>query len=171
MILLIVLILQWRAPLSPSSLPILPHETSPSRQVWVPFNAVTQVILETDSVGTKFVRYLSRLDYFRRRDLVVALGVPKHVFWNLATLIAQNSAPHASAGETGAQAVAMRVDGDMAAFYGCGFISSQDTICDEAGRHYFRDCYIEGNIDIIWGNGQSLYEVLTTDFRIAPSFH
>ncbi|XP_024382487.1 putative pectinesterase 14 [Physcomitrium patens] len=70
----------------------------------------------------------------------------------------QNSAPHASAGETGAQAVAMRVDGDMAAFYGCGFISSQDTICDEAGRHYFRDCYIEGNIDIIWGNGQSLYE-------------
>ncbi|XP_024371027.1 probable pectinesterase 68 [Physcomitrium patens] len=70
----------------------------------------------------------------------------------------QNSAPHAVAGETGAQAVALRIAGDMAAFYGCGFISSQDTICDEEGRHYFRDCYVEGNIDIIWGNGQSLYE-------------
>lgn len=51
----------------------------------------------------------------------------------------------------------------MAAFYGCGFLSSQDTICDDAGRHYFRDCYVEGNIDIIWGNGQSLYEVRTTN--------
>lgn len=70
----------------------------------------------------------------------------------------QNSAPHAVAGETGAQAVALLIGGDMAAFYGCGFLSSQDTICDDAGRHYFRDCYVEGNIDIIWGNGQSLYE-------------
>ena len=72
----------------------------------------------------------------------------------------QNSAPYAEPGETGAQAVAARINGDMAAFYGCGFVSSQDTICDEGGRHYFRDCYIEGNIDIIWGNGQSLYKVL-----------
>ncbi|KAG0580736.1 hypothetical protein KC19_4G195100 [Ceratodon purpureus] len=70
----------------------------------------------------------------------------------------QNSAPYAIAGQTGAQAVALLVWGDMAAFYGCGFVSSQDTICDQNGRHYFRDCYVEGNIDIIWGNGQSLYE-------------
>jgi len=76
----------------------------------------------------------------------------------------QNSAPHAKAGESGAQAVAIVIGGDMAAFYGCGFVSSQDTICDEEGRHYFRDCYIEGNIDIIWGNGQSLYEVLTLSY-------
>ncbi|KAG0592482.1 hypothetical protein M758_1G249400 [Ceratodon purpureus] len=70
----------------------------------------------------------------------------------------KNSAPYAEPGDVGAQAVALRITGDMASFYGCGFVSSQDTICDEAGRHYFRDCYIEGNIDIIWGNGQSLYE-------------
>lgn len=75
----------------------------------------------------------------------------------------QNSAPYAMAGESGAQAVAILIGGDMAAFYSCGFVSSQDTICDESGRHYFRDCYIEGNIDIIWGNGQSLYEVTTID--------
>jgi len=81
----------------------------------------------------------------------------------------QNSAPHASGGETGAQAVALRITGDMAAFYGCGFVSSQDTICDETGRHYFRDCYVEGNIDTIWGNGQSLYKVL--DITIHGSFN
>ena len=74
----------------------------------------------------------------------------------------QNSAPHAIGGQAGAQAVALLIWGDMAAFYGCGFVSSQDTICDQYGRHYFRDCYVEGNIDIIWGNGQSLYEVLVT---------
>ena len=71
----------------------------------------------------------------------------------------QNSAPEASPGEIGAQAVAMRIAGDMAAFYGCGFVSSQDTLLDELGRHYFSDCYIVGNIDVIWGNGQSLYQV------------
>ncbi|KAL1194199.1 putative pectinesterase 10 [Cardamine amara subsp. amara] len=47
---------------------------------------------------------------------------------------------------------------DMAWFYGCNFISVQDTLADLLGRHYFRNCYIEGAIDFIWGNGQSIYQ-------------
>ncbi|KAF3335746.1 putative pectinesterase 14 [Carex littledalei] len=70
----------------------------------------------------------------------------------------QNTAPPASPGDEGGQAVALRIAGDQAAFYGCGFYGAQDTLLDEKGRHFFRECFIEGSIDFIWGNGRSLYE-------------
>lgn len=73
----------------------------------------------------------------------------------------QNTARAASPGEVGAQAVAMRVTGDQGAFYGCGFYGAQDTLNDDSGRHYFKDCFIQGSIDFIFGNARSLYEVLT----------
>ncbi|KAL1208667.1 putative pectinesterase 10 [Cardamine amara subsp. amara] len=47
---------------------------------------------------------------------------------------------------------------DKAWFYGCNFISVQDTLADYRGRHYFKNCYIEGAIDFIWGMGQSIYQ-------------
>lgn len=59
----------------------------------------------------------------------------------------------------GWQAAAFRISGDKAYFLGCGFYGAQDTLCDDAGRHYFEDCYVEGSIDFIFGNGRSLYKV------------
>ncbi|KAK4583023.1 hypothetical protein RGQ29_025978 [Quercus rubra] len=70
----------------------------------------------------------------------------------------ENTAPPPFPGMVGAQAVALRIAGDMAAFYGCGFYGAQDTLYDESGRHYFRECFIQGSIDFIFGNGRSLYE-------------
>lgn len=61
-------------------------------------------------------------------------------------------------GNTREQAVAVLVAGDKSSFYNCRFISIQDTLCDEMGRHYIKDCYI----DFIWGIGQSIYEVLSS---------
>nr|XP_011466177.1 PREDICTED: probable pectinesterase 29 [Fragaria vesca subsp. vesca] len=55
-------------------------------------------------------------------------------------------------------APAAAIAGDKASFYQCGFISLQDTLSDARGRHYFYDSYVEGAIDFIWGNGQSMYE-------------
>ncbi|KAJ4705646.1 Pectinesterase [Melia azedarach] len=69
-----------------------------------------------------------------------------------------NVAPIPSPGDVGAQAVAIRVSGDQSAFWGCGFFGAQDTLHDDKGRHYFRDCYIQGSIDFIFGNAKSLYE-------------
>ncbi|XP_062193630.1 putative pectinesterase 14 [Phragmites australis] len=69
----------------------------------------------------------------------------------------QNTAHAADPGDAGGQAVALRVAGDQAAFYWCGFYSSQDTLLDEQGRHLFRGCYVEGSIDFIFGNARSLY--------------
>ncbi|KAA3486361.1 putative pectinesterase 29 [Gossypium australe] len=55
-------------------------------------------------------------------------------------------------------APAALINADMAAFYRCGFISVQDTLTDSEGRHYFENCYIEGAVDFIWGNGRSIYQ-------------
>ncbi|KAI8526714.1 hypothetical protein RHMOL_Rhmol12G0017100 [Rhododendron molle] len=69
-----------------------------------------------------------------------------------------NVAPIARPGDAGGQAVAIRIAGDQAAFWGCGFFGAQDTLHDDRGRHYFKDCYIQGSIDFIFGNGRSFYE-------------
>lgn len=61
----------------------------------------------------------------------------------------------------GHQAVAARVGGDKAAFYDCRFLSYQDTLLDETGRHYYHGCYIEGATDFIFGTGKALFEVRT----------
>ncbi|XP_021864240.1 putative pectinesterase 11 [Spinacia oleracea] len=54
--------------------------------------------------------------------------------------------------------VALRVAGDKAAFYGCRMLSYQDTLLDDVGRHYYKNCYIEGATDFIFGNAASLFE-------------
>ncbi|KAJ7539009.1 hypothetical protein O6H91_11G073000 [Diphasiastrum complanatum] len=70
----------------------------------------------------------------------------------------RNTAPAPPGGAVGKQAVALRIAGDMAAFYGVSFFGAQDTLYDHEGRHYFLDCYIEGSIDFIFGDGRSFYE-------------
>jgi hypothetical protein len=71
----------------------------------------------------------------------------------------QNSAPAPESGAVGQQATALYISGDMGAFYGCGFLGAQDTLYDHNGRHYFEQCYIQGSIDFIYGDGKSLYKV------------
>ncbi|XP_031501860.1 probable pectinesterase 68 [Nymphaea colorata] len=70
----------------------------------------------------------------------------------------KNTAPAPMPGMEGWQAAAFRISGDKAYFSGCGFFGAQDTLCDDAGRHYFKECYIEGSIDFIFGNGRSMYK-------------
>ncbi|KAF3341787.1 putative pectinesterase 67 [Carex littledalei] len=56
------------------------------------------------------------------------------------------------------QSVAAKVSGDKVAFYHCGFYSPHNTLFDHRGRHYYESCYIQGNIDFIFGRGQSLFQ-------------
>jgi pectin methylesterase-like acyl-CoA thioesterase len=74
----------------------------------------------------------------------------------------KNVAPIPRPGDVGAQAVAIRIGGDQAAFWGCGFLGAQDTLHDDRGRHYFKECFIQGSIDFIFGDARSLYEVSKT---------
>ncbi|XP_034676849.1 putative pectinesterase 11 [Vitis riparia] len=58
----------------------------------------------------------------------------------------------------GAKAVALRVSADRVAFFECRILSHQDTLLDDTGRHFYRNCFIEGDTDFICGNAASLFE-------------
>ncbi|KAG6469896.1 hypothetical protein ZIOFF_070829 [Zingiber officinale] len=75
-----------------------------------------------------------------------------------ANIIFENTAPRPGVGMENAQAVAMRISGDKAAFFNCKFYGFQDTLCDDRGRHFFKDCFIRGTVDFIFGYGRSLYK-------------
>ena len=62
-----------------------------------------------------------------------------------------------SSGDHG-QALALRLDGDRATIRACRLLGWQDTLRSERGRHYFRDCYIEGRVDFIYGGGTAVFE-------------
>ncbi|KAL3532542.1 hypothetical protein ACH5RR_006063 [Cinchona calisaya] len=70
----------------------------------------------------------------------------------------KNTTPVPAPGAIGKQAVAFRISADTAVFAGCKFLGAQDTLYDHVGRHYYKDCYIEGSVDFIFGNGLSLFE-------------
>ncbi|KAK1313811.1 putative pectinesterase 53 [Acorus calamus] len=70
----------------------------------------------------------------------------------------KNTTPVPPPGAAGKQAVALRISGDTATFLGCKFLGAQDTLYDHLGRHYYKDCYIEGSVDFIFGNALTLFE-------------
>ena len=74
--------------------------------------------------------------------------------------VGKNTNPAPPTDVAGKQAVALRVKGDQSAFVNCGFYGYQDTLHADVGRHYFKNCFIEGSVDFIFGNGRSLFEVI-----------
>lgn len=78
------------------------------------------------------------------------------------------------------QALAVYADGDRLIFDGCRFLGGQDTLFTAplppkeiepngflgpkqhaprlSGRHYYKDCYIEGDIDFIFGGATAYFE-------------
>jgi pectinesterase len=64
-----------------------------------------------------------------------------------------------SSGPVG-QAVAMRIDGDRAMFVNCRFLGFQDTLYPHGrqSRQYYKNCYIEGTTDFIFGWSTAVFE-------------
>lgn len=57
------------------------------------------------------------------------------------------------------QALAISAGGDRVAFKNCRFLGGQDTVLTNgAGRQYYKDCYIDGTVDFIFGGSQALFE-------------
>ncbi|WP_459191474.1 pectinesterase family protein [Halosimplex sp. J119] len=59
-----------------------------------------------------------------------------------------------------AQAVAMRISGDRAFFDNCRFLGNQDTLYNygRGTRQYFRNCYVEGDVDFIFGLATAVFD-------------
>ncbi|KAL4369525.1 hypothetical protein GQ457_05G001990 [Hibiscus cannabinus] len=63
-----------------------------------------------------------------------------------------------SAGPSKNQAVALRVDSDLSAFYKCSIVAYQDTLYVHSLRQFFRECDIYGTIDTICGNAAAVFQ-------------
>ncbi|MDT0677871.1 pectinesterase family protein [Autumnicola musiva] len=72
---------------------------------------------------------------------------------------AENISFENSAGPVG-QAVAVRVDGDKVIFENCRFLGNQDTLYlhGRDSRQYYKNCYIEGTTDFIFGWSTAVFE-------------
>ncbi|WP_217254212.1 pectinesterase family protein [Streptomyces sp. AC602_WCS936] len=81
---------------------------------------------------------------------------------------------------SGTQAVAIKVQGDRSAFHHCRFLGHQDTLYADTrdlghfARQYFAHCYVEGDVDFVFGRATAVYEgchfrtLLRTDLSGAP---
>lgn len=64
------------------------------------------------------------------------------------------------AGFSAGQAVAVEERGDKAVFMNCRFIGNQDVLFlnSDKSRQYYKDCYIEGTTDFIFGAATAWFE-------------
>ncbi|CAL5190397.1 unnamed protein product [Lathyrus oleraceus] len=62
-------------------------------------------------------------------------------------------------------AVAAKFNGDKIAIFNCNFLGYQDTLFDASGIHYYKNCYIRGEVDFIWGESRSFFENCVIDAR------
>ncbi|HEX5651564.1 MAG TPA: pectinesterase family protein [Chitinophagaceae bacterium] len=61
----------------------------------------------------------------------------------------------------GSQAVALRVDADRVIVKSCRILGNQDTMLNNANaglKQYFRNCYIDGNVDYIFGSARVILD-------------
>ncbi len=81
-------------------------------------------------------------------------------FVNGANYTAFNLTFQNNAGVAASQAVAVNISGDKAAFRNCRFLGFQDVLyCKNSGiTSYFKNCYIEGTVDFMFGASTSWFE-------------
>ena len=81
------------------------------------------------------------------------------IFVNGDNIVFENITFENSSGPVG-QAVAVNVTGNKVAFRNCRFLGFQDTLYTKGANslQYYKDCYIEGTVDFIFGAATAVFE-------------
>jgi len=86
--------------------------------------------------------------------------------WTCASVMVYGNDLHAenltfenNAGFTAGQAVALRVEGNRSSFKNCRMVGFQDVLflSGSGTKHFFKDCYIEGTTDFIFGPSTAVF--------------
>jgi len=87
--------------------------------------------------------------------------------WTCASVFVYGNDFHAeditfenTAGFTAGQAVGLRIEGNRASLKNCRIVGNQDILflSGSGVKHYFKDCYIEGTTDFIFGAATAVFE-------------
>lgn len=86
-------------------------------------------------------------------------------------LVVENMTLHNLTAQGGSQAEALRVDpGDQVILRDADFLSLQDTLLLN-GRVYVTNCYVEGNVDFIWGRGTVYFDNCEIRTVVRPGYN
>ncbi len=64
----------------------------------------------------------------------------------------------ASTNITNKQAVALKNEANESMFVNCRFLGNQDTLYAKVNKQYYYNCYIEGDVDFIFGGASAVFE-------------
>jgi pectinesterase len=73
--------------------------------------------------------------------------------FSAARLTFANSKPEGSG-----QAVALLSEGERQQYLDCRFLGYQDTLYPQYGTQYYRNCYVEGTVDFIFGGASAVFD-------------
>jgi len=114
-----------------------------------------KLTLEGEASGTTILTYDKNVnDHPKEQQLMQfdpCLGVKAPEFHAEKLTIRNTSGDHG-------QALALRIDADRAVVRDCRILGWQDTLMINNGRQFFKDCYIEGRVDFIYGSGRAWFE-------------
>ncbi|XP_020227526.1 putative pectinesterase 63 [Cajanus cajan] len=146
----------------------IPSGNSERVVVWIGFGVYREKIKIDRS--KPMVTFQGEMGFFNQMPLITYNATALHYgtvesatvavesdYFIASNIAFENSAPMPDEHSVGAQAVAMTIAGDNAVFSNCKFLGFQDTLCDDRGSHLFKNCYIRGTYDFIFGNGKSVY--------------
>ncbi|MBT2755743.1 pectate lyase [Mesobacillus foraminis] len=90
-----------------------------------------------------------------------ATAILKASDFTAENLTFKNSFDEAAIEADGEQALAAYVRGERMAFKNVRFLGNQDTLLAHSGKQYYYNCYIEGDVDFIYGGARAVFEEST----------
>lgn len=118
-------------------------------------NRVSLIGQSADEVVLTFDNYASKFNPETGQEYGTSGSSSNYIYGD--EFFAENITFENSAGPVG-QALAIYIGGDKAVFNNCRFIGWQDTMYGGRSRQYFKDCYIEGSTDFIFGPSTAFFE-------------